>query len=407
MEINHSVNEMRNGHCCSDEPITPIFDKFRVTNKTIRLNRSKSLLIRYLIADYLAQRRLPEVFENDSDDVKIVNHSLQMIADKHDSTERVVIDVKDCGAAYRFLLSVLAITPGNWFLTGTKLLLSRPIMPLIRVLTDIGADICQVENGIEIVGKPLKANKLAIDCSESSQFASSLLLIADKLGMPDIQFLNIKSSFSYVEMTKLVINNIRNNQMWREEGDWSSAAIWYAFLLLSDYRELLLSNLYRDSIQGDSIIASWFTSLGIVSEQVGNDVLIKKQEGGVSKTMMLDFSNNPDLAPIMAVTAVLKPFDLNMTGLYNLNKKESRRLENLEKTLSNFAPTQLSGSSQLIILGNQRYVKNEKYLFFNTHRDHRLAMAFSLFSLFYNVQLSDIECVSKSYPQFQKYYFLD
>src|SRR5574344_532639 len=139
-------------------------------NELIEINRSKSILIRCLIANYIYNNAILDITDTDADDVKIVHRCLQAIRSNIGSTTPITIDVKDCGAAYRFLLSTLAITPGNWFLTGTERLLQRPINPLVEALRRIQADIIQTGSGFYIQGKALKANKLFIDCSESSQF---------------------------------------------------------------------------------------------------------------------------------------------------------------------------------------------------------------------------------------------
>lgn len=378
---------------------------FHVSNhEIIRLNRSKSLLIRYLIADFLYNHHIGNVADQDAEDAKIVHRCLQLIDTHTGGSDCTTIDVKDCGTAYRFLLSVLAITPGNWFLTGTNRLINRPISPVIQALKSIDADIRETDEGLYIVGKELHATELTIDGRESSQFASSLLLIADKIGAQHIHFPPETSSFPYITMTRRVLEIVKSHPTYEVESDWSTAAFWYAFLLLSDLEELTLENLHLNSIQGDSIVAEWFSEMGIASMQSGNDLRITKKNRGELPSLCLSFLDHPDLAPVVAVAAVLSPFSLSMNGLQNLNHKESNRLNILYKELSPFAALSMATDSTLTICKKDIYVEDTAPLFFQTYSDHRWVMAFSLFALRYRIDLSDTACVVKSYPQFKKYF---
>src|SRR4051812_20115947 len=49
------------------------------------------------------------------------------------------INVGDAGTSFRFLMALLAATPGKWELSGSPRLLERPIKPLLHSLKAIGA----------------------------------------------------------------------------------------------------------------------------------------------------------------------------------------------------------------------------------------------------------------------------
>ena len=251
--------------------------------KQVSLPVSKSLYIRKLICDFLYNGCIGEIPSDASEDIRIVHHCLTCISRDVEGgvkrDESVLIDVHDCGAAYRFLLAVLAVTPGQWLLTGTPRLLQRPIEELVEVLRLIGAEIqwrpCRdainrVSNGggaypcidirpcvstdnsvssdrdainrvstndtcacWQIHGKPLHASEMTIDCTRSGQFASALWLISDKIGLKNLNILpQNPSSFAYIAMTKEIMNgkaDLEANCL----GDWSAAVYWYARLLLS------------------------------------------------------------------------------------------------------------------------------------------------------------------------------
>ena len=149
---------------------------------TLLLNSSKSVLIRQLVLEALYGDHLSQPQADDSVDVWVVFHALNIIKQNINKSLQnidnnfITIDVKDCGAGYRFLMAVAAVTPGKWLLTGTKRLLERPVAPLVEALKSAGADIERCDTGWQISGKELHTQRLCIDCSQSSQMASALLL---------------------------------------------------------------------------------------------------------------------------------------------------------------------------------------------------------------------------------------
>ena len=197
------------------------FELISLRMEKIMLPVSKSLYIRKLICNFLKRRSLDKVDDGFPVDVRIVRDCLARIAEvesgQNPADKPVCIDVRDCGAAYRFLMAVLAITPGQWLLTGTERLLHRPIEELVEALRSIGADVqycprrdgacpvsndrdvyflgdgaCPVSTDMEYVGfwqihgKTLHASEMTIDCTRSGQFATALLLIADKIGLQEL-----------------------------------------------------------------------------------------------------------------------------------------------------------------------------------------------------------------------------
>jgi len=97
-----------------------------------------------------------------------------------------IINLLDSGTALRFVTSLAASIQGKTtLLTGSTRLCQRSIAPLVDSLRALGADICCLENEgfapLLINGKRLKGGlTLDIDASLSSQFASSLMMLAPR-----------------------------------------------------------------------------------------------------------------------------------------------------------------------------------------------------------------------------------
>ncbi len=258
------------------------FELIFIRMKKVALPISKSLYIRKLIYDFLYNDCIGAIPLDSSEDIRVVHQSLTCISQTAgcgiEQPKPQRIDVQDCGAAYRFLMAVLAVTPGQWLLTGTERLLQRPIEELVQALRSIGAEIqwCsgrdvpwRVSNGggvdpcidvqpcvfpdksessgrdamhcvstnencgcWQIHGKPLHASELTIDCTRSGQFASALWLISKKIGLKNLKILpQNPSSSAYIAMTKSIVNGEADLNA-KRMGDWSAAVYWYARLLL-------------------------------------------------------------------------------------------------------------------------------------------------------------------------------
>ncbi len=409
------------------------FENMILSCENIRLPISKSLYIRKLIYEFVEKNHVGCIPSESPSDVQVVHEALVAVSNSQNSGETascpVVVDVYDCGAAYRFLMAVLAVTPGQWLLTGTERMLQRPIEELVKCLRSIGADIqwcgdgaCTVFTNVKsgywlIHGKPLHASDLTVDCHRSGQFASALLLIGGKIGLKNLHILpENPPSLSYIDMTKAVVNgsvNLANGLL----ADWSAAVYWYARMLLERQGAYSLSHLDLESIQPDSVLAKWFAQWGVESRQVIGEVVISFNERIVKhqEVVELDMSQNPDLVPVLACMACLWPQKMVFNGVSNLKYKESDRLKIIPEQLSPFATIALNSyngieDNQLMVdpisgrdgacTVSTNDMKNDVDFVFDAHNDHRFVMGFSLFALRGKVQIKGFDSVKKSYPNF-------
>ena len=398
------------------------FENMIQPSKKIILPISKSLYIRKLIYEFVEKNEVGNIPSESPSDVQVVYEALETISQSQNSgeiaTHPVVIDVRDCGAAYRFLMAVLAVTPGQWVLTGTKHLMQRPIKELVRCLRSMGADIqwcgdgaCTVSTNVKsgswsICGKNLQSSELTIDCHQSGQFASALLLIAHRIGLKTLHILpETPPSASYIQMTKAVMNGDVNLARGGLLADWSAAVYWYARLLLEHQGSYKLSYLDMDSVQPDAILAKWFAQWGIESRQEAKGVVISVDETFVKpqEVITLDTSQNPDLVPVLACMACLWPKKMVFNGVANLRYKESDRLKIIQEQLSPFATIALNtynGIEDNKLMVDPNDLKNNVDFVFDAYNDHRFVMGFSLFALRGKVLIKGFDSVRKSYPNF-------
>lgn len=368
--------------------------------KSITLPHCKSLLIRQLVLHFVETGEVMEVSPGECSDVQVTHRALMTVL----ASEGGTVDVADCGAAYRFMMTLLAVTPGQWRLTGTPRLLDRPIDELVEVLLDIGANIRRESNGWLIEGKPLRAETLTINCSRSSQFASALLLISSKLGLKTLNIIPADAgSLPYVRMTLAclhqevkvpAIQNIPADL--GLPGDWSAAVFWYAMALLHPDNEYELQNLSLNSIQGDVVVAEWFARMGVKSIPTAQGIRLSADSAQSRQPMIFDVADHPDLVPVMAALACLLPADFTFLHIQNLRYKESDRAQRLAEQLASFAEVVDLKEDVFRIKGKTKSTWPSPPYRFQTMGDHRLAMAFLLFGN--DAILDDVECLRKSYP---------
>ncbi len=171
----------------------------------ITISGSKSESNRLLIL----QKLFSEIsIENlsDSDDSVHMQHAL--------STDEELVDIGHAGTAMRFLTSYFAVNEGReTVLTGSERMQNRPIEILVNALKDLGANISYEDKvgypPIRIKGTKITKDKVQINGNVSSQYISSLLLIASKLekGL-EIELIGKITSVPYINMTLSLLTQL-------------------------------------------------------------------------------------------------------------------------------------------------------------------------------------------------------
>ena len=311
------------------------------------------------------------------------------------------IELGNCGTAMRFLTAYCAQLAGQTtILDGVERMHHRPIGQLVDALREIGADIEYLgEEGfppLRITGKALNKSKpITLNQPQSTQFVSALLLIGANV--------QTDSTSPYITLTREIIESYlqrvkRANYSEQSERttaqrstvsianelekDWSSSAFWYEYVALHG-GEITLPGLFRDSLQGDKVVADIFARLGVHTTYTAEGITIASigvadlqrsdlqgidarstAQRSAEEILCQDFSACPDLYPAVALTCERLGIELHATGVESLPLKESDRL---------------------------RAVREHR-----TDADHRMAMAL----LVAGYEVDDTACISKSYPQF-------
>lgn len=351
---------------------------------------------------------------SNSDDAKVMKKGLVI--------SKGEVDIHHAGTAMRFLTGYFASQEGkNVVLTGSKRMTERPVKVLVEALRNLGADIEYVKNEgyppIQIKGKKLRKNQVSLPADISSQYISSLLLIAPSLenGLV-LTLVGIITSVPYIKMTLALLNQIGVETSFvgniikvshKEnidptalivESDWSSASYFYSIVALSEIGSGIRLGAYKkNSLQGDSVIADIYEDFGVETSFLNNEIVLKKTRECELESLECNLANAPDIAQTIAVSCLGLGIGCELTGLHTLKIKETDRLIAMYTELSKFGAI-VTVTDKSLLLKPTSLLKSEVSI--DTYNDHRMAMAFAPLALKTSFTINDAGVVSKSYPDF-------
>ncbi|MGB5667989.1 MAG: 3-phosphoshikimate 1-carboxyvinyltransferase [Maribacter sp.] len=351
---------------------------------------------------------------SNSDDARVMQKGLKIAIGE--------VDIHHAGTAMRFLTGYFSSQEGKEvILTGSQRMTERPIKILVEALRGLGADIEYVKNEgyppIKIKGKTLSNNKVSLPADISSQYISSLLLIAPSLvnGL-ELNLIGKITSVPYIKMTLGLLNQIGVETSFEGntirvspktsvdqielvvESDWSSASYFYSIVALSAKgAEIKLSAYKETSLQGDSILSGIYNDFGVETSFLDGKIIIRKIQDCILESFNYDLANAPDIAQTIAVTCLGLGIGCELTGLHTLKIKETDRLKAMHTEFSKLGAKVIITDKSLILERSKEIITDVSI---DTYNDHRMAMAFAPLALKTTLKINDAEVVSKSYPDF-------
>ncbi len=400
----------------------------------VRVPGSKSVANRALVCAMLADGESVISGLPDGDDTAVIVNVLTEVGRLHRLTDDVVavsgsrrgglpgiVDAALAGTSSRFLTAVAALSDDTSIIDGGEPLRGRPMNDLHDALVSLGADIVPLGvHGylpVSVSKGRCEGGAVTIRGDVSSQFISALMLIAPVLSRGLVIHIDGELvSRSYVEMTAAVMSSFGSTVKidhdtisveptgyiainYTVEPDYSSAAFPIAALLIRG-GTLRIPSLALSKMQGDAAMADIATAMGAVIAIDGDDVVIRRDKDELLKPLVMNMQDCSDLVPAVVVACSVASGVSEISGVGFIRKKESDRLGDLSNELVKADASIRVDADGLTITGVERLVP----AVFDTHHDHRLAMALSLVSLVAkSIEVNDEEVVSKSWP----HYFTD
>ena len=340
-----------------------------------------------------------------------------------------MVDLANSGTTLRIMTSVAALSDNEVIFTGDDSLKTRPMGALIDALEALGVKIESLGGNNKA---PLKVypgyegGQTDILGSISSQFISSILISAplSKKGV-ELEVYPEFVSKPYVDMTISILEKFgitieEENYQFHEtckkehtdclgvkfnvkpqkytasdyivEGDYSSASYLLAATAIAG-GYVRVENLFSDSKQGDKFILDVLEDMG-ANVTVFDDYVSLRSDGNL-KGIDVNLANAPDLLLTVAVLGAVAEGKTTITGVSHGRLKETDRIDTTCRELEKLGCKLEEFEDGMTIYGQ---TIGDGVV--ESHNDHRLAMAFSLLGLKYDVEVENGECFDVSFPNF-------
>lgn len=324
----------------------------------------------------------------------------------------------NAGTAMRPLCAALALSEGEFELTGEPRMKERPIAHLVDALRSLGASIDYLEADgyppLKITGSKPAVDKVEIDGSLSSQYITALLLaspllpngltltvIGQLVSRPyiDITIGMMKAFGVEVEEPQENCFYIKPDQHYQSperylvEGDASSASYFLAAAAING-GEITVEGVGKKSVQGDIDFAHVLEKMG--AEIIWEDEAITCRRNTLHGVSM-DMNHIPDAAMTIATTALFADSPSTISNVYNWRIKETDRLHAMATELKKLGAKVEEGKDYLKVWP----LENPAFVDIDTYNDHRVAMCFSLVAVGgHDIVINDPDCTHKTFPTY-------
>lgn len=296
----------------------------------------------------------------------------------------------------------------------------RPIGPLMQALKGWGVDISSSRGTdcppLLISGNGLAGGKTVLPEGKSSQYLSSLLLVAPYARQP--AFLRVEGevlSKPYVAMTLAVMADfgifVENSpdfssfsipqgcyraREYQIEGDASNASYFWAAAAVTGGK-VTVTNVPVPSLQGDAMLVPLLGRMGCEVTQSGGGITL--QGADRLEGITVDMGDMPDVVPTLAVVAAFAEGKTLIKNIAHLRIKECDRLTAVVTELRKMGANVEEQEDAMIIHGEGG--AGLKGAVIETYEDHRMAMSMAVAGLRVpGVQITGEKCVAKSFPDF-------
>ena len=395
----------------------------------VRLPGSKSISNRVLLLAALAAGETEVLGLLDADDTRVMREALARLGVSFKGNvvrgvggpfpvRTAELFLGNAGTAFRPLTAALALSGGEYRLSGAPRMHERPIGDLVDALRGLGARIeyagaagyppLKISPGEISVEKPVRVRG-----DVSSQFLTALLMalpLARRGSLIEVEGELI--SRPYVEITLNVMRRFGievARTAWRRfavpasgyvspgtihvEGDASSASYFLAAGAIGG-GPVRVEGVGRDSIQGDVRFTEVLERMG-ASVSCGPD-WIEASGKAPLRAIDMDLNAIPDAAMTAAVMALFADGPSTLRNIASWRVKETDRLAAMATELRKLG-AQVEEAADSLRISPPKNISPRQRI--DTYDDHRMAMSFSLVSLAgVPVAIADPQCVSKTFP---------
>jgi 3-phosphoshikimate 1-carboxyvinyltransferase len=311
-------------------------------------------------------------------------------------TERQPVElfVGNAGTAARFLAAFVCLGKGVYRLHGVSRMHERPQAALFQALRDLGYRVDSANNKLpaKIHAQGPREGKCRVSIEESSQFASSLLLPAQRGGWK-VEVIGENAEESpYVAMTaKLIEVFPKAGGSFQVEPDASSGSYFWAasfFLPVTKRGGAETEPASGPGYQPGVSVTAWPRSDWQVDSAFPCFLSLRET-----------ISRQKDLGDSILTAMMLAPFSdrpMLFTDLGRLRVQECERVMAMRTELTRCGAKVVEEGDTLRVFPSELHGAE-----IETYNDHRLAMCFAILGLKVpGIRLKNPSCVKKTFPNF-------
>ena len=287
------------------------------------------------------------------------------------------LDVGNAGTVARFLTAFCALGKGHYKIHGIARMHQRPMKDLFDAIRSLGGKVEDTNGHLPAtISGPIHGGKVSVSDSDSSQFASAMLLISKVAGIT-VKY----PSSSYVEMTQHFLKKWKPSAKKQSiEPDASSASYFIALQHLH-HGSLKIEHWPKVSYQMDHRFSKFLPPPQSVSREkdLGDSILT------------------------LVVTAAALKRHFSLTQASKLRNQECDRISALTTELRKCGVPVEEFEDGLTLKPASEFKKTT----ICTYHDHRIAMSFAILGtmdVMKNGQpwitIENPSCVSKTFPNF-------
>ena len=407
-------------------PIAPV--RHALVGGLVRVPASKSLANRELVLSAIAsgKSRLDIGDIDPGDDVHAMADALASLghevrwSDGHieitprEAPAQAEIAAHEAGTVARFVAALAATTSASVRIDGSERMRERPMRSLTEALRALGASV--EGDGLPItVRGPLAGGEVAIPASESSQFASALLLVAPRMerGLR-LRLVGDIVSAPFLEMTAMALRRrgvrvdrpsprefvVAPSSVGRRSvtipGDVTAATYPAAAVALLG-GTLTIANAcarHEEGGQGDVRFFDLIEDMGCGVKRASTSTSVRRV--GDLYGITANVSDCSDTFPTLAIIATQARTPTELDGLGHTRRQESDRLAAVAAGIN-----ALGGQAQLFGDAIRIEPRPLHEGVVDAQGDHRIAMAFAVLGLLVpGVAISGADSVAKTFPSF-------
>jgi len=328
----------------------------------------------------------------------------------------IIASCGESGLCLRMFSAIAALSAAEVELRGEGTLAGRPVGMVEAPLAALGVR-CSTNGGLPPVRVrgPLRAGRLVVDGSESSQFITGLLLALPMAGGDSVVSVPRLASRGYVDLTLDIMRAFGARaerdadfgefqvsgtpyiaSEYQVEGDWSGAAFPLVAGAIAGQPGgggLEVAGLQASSSQPDRAIVDALRLAGARLEELPDGYRVF---AGPLNGFEFDATGCPDLFPPLVALASCCDGETRLMGASRLRAKESDRAAALSAEFGKLGLAVAVDGDAMTISGRLRAGT------VSSHGDHRIAMAAAVAALAGSghVAIDGAECVAKSWPDF-------